>query len=387
MNRRIAIDLVTIRPGEGGTGSGIWTYASELLQHLDSAGSQGLEIICLINPSQAPFFSNVRSIRQIVFPDFGKHILLRLIWVHLLLPLFCLWHRIGILHKLATETPLFCPARRVTTIHDFYYEFLMENHPPKTIRFYERMENLYFSFITRTCFQKSRALIAVSLATRREAQTRYPSAAGRLYVVHHGAPEIAPVLSRAGGNFNILCVAKFMEHKGQYLLIQAFEALLQKHPDLVGAVRLTLRGFQNDEDYYQRIVQQIADSRWGEYITIIPFSASDRLEAIYQDADMVVLLSSYEGFGLTLLEAQARGVPVICSDLDVLREVGGDGTVYVDRNDARVVADEIHALIRNQDIRSFRIKAGLDNVKRFDWNKTARETLAVYLTAAKKQGK
>lgn len=110
MNKRIVIDLVPIRVGEGGTGSGIWTYARELLHAMDTTSLQGLEIICLVNKGQLPYLSDFHNFQIVEIPIFGKSILFRVLWIHLLLPLICLFKRIDVLHKLATEIPLFCPA-------------------------------------------------------------------------------------------------------------------------------------------------------------------------------------------------------------------------------------------------------------------------------------
>ncbi len=379
MKKRVAIDLVPIRVGEGGTGSGIWTYARELLHAMDVLDFQGLEIICLVNEGQIPFLSDLQNIRTIRFPAFGKNILFRLLWVHLFLPLVCLFRRVDLLHKLATETPLFCSARRVTTVHDFYYEFLMENHPPETIRLYERLEKFYFSLSTRICFHKSRAIIAVSEATRQEAIRRYPKSEDCIHVIHHGASPKAPrPKSKASSSFTILCVAKFMEHKGQHLLIRAFDEMLEATPDLIGSVRLVLRGFHNDADYYQGICVAVNESRFAEYMQMVGFDPGGGLEDIYHDADLVVLLSSYEGFGLPVLEAQGMGIPVLCSDLPVLREVGGDGAVYVDRDDSPVVAKQLGRLVMDQAFCQEIKTLGTENTKRFCWERAAMETIHCY---------
>jgi glycosyltransferase involved in cell wall biosynthesis len=378
MKNRVAIDLVPIRVGEGGTGSGIWTYAHSLLAHMDEAEFQGLEIVCFINRAQRPFLSNLRNIRLVEFPMLGKNSVLRVVWTHLFLPLLCLVHRIGILHKPATETPLFCPAKRVTTVHDFYYEFLMSSCPPERIRLYERLENWYFSFVTKLCFRKSRAVIAVSEATGREAVRRYPAAANRMHVIYHGHPPVPPTHLEPKGPFNILCAAKFMEHKGQHLLISAFNELLETHPEWVGTLQLSLRGFQNDEAFYREIRQQIQSSRWSDQIHLVPFRLEDGPETIYKNVHLTVLLSSCEGFGLPVLEAQCFGIPVLCSDLPVLREVGGEGALYVDRDDPVAVAGVLHELIADTALRTRQVQNGFENIRRFSWRIAAEKTLKAY---------
>ncbi len=404
--KKIVIDLVPIRVGEGGTGSGIWTYARELLSAMDEQDTHDLEIVCLINEGQVPYLQ-LKNIRTVVFSLSGKNILKRLWWVHVHLPFWCLTNRVDVLHKVATETPWLCSVARVTTIHDFYYEFLIENHPPESVRLYERLENAYFSFVTRLCFNKSARLIAVSAATRAEAVRRYPDCADRISTIHHGPPSVrhealgvrhdgqavsestrtadipnAPrPLPSSSLPFTILCVAKFMDHKGQHLLIQGFEQLLSCHPELKGQLVLNLRGFHNDAAYFDSIRTMIRQSSCREWIHVIPFEAKDTAEQIYAGMDLVVLLSAYEGFGLPVLEAQSFGIPVMCSDQDVLQEVGGEGAVYVDRENIGRIADGIKQFFDDQKFCSQMAEKALDNVKRFSWQKAAELTLQVYASA------
>ncbi len=432
--KKIAIDLVPIRVGEGGAGSGIWTYARELVLALDKLDFQGLEIMCLVNDGQRPYLSSLQHIKLIPFPVLGKNIFKRLCWNNLQLPFWCLLHKVDVLHKVATETPLICSAKRVTTIHDFYYEYLLENNPSESIRFYERMENFYFSFVTRLCFKKSKAVIAVSNATKNEAVARFPECADRIRVIHHGAPcsrgqrpengepllEGSAVKGNTPGNggpssvasgknlsqteqlecgrlgdpslpqpnaqrltpsassFTILCVAKFMEHKGQHLLIEAFDVLLDTYPDLVGRVHLNLRGFHNDQAYFDEIKKQIKQSLYIEQISIIEYDPEDTTETIYAEANLVVLLSNYEGFGLPVLEAQSMGKPVLCSKLPVLQEVGGAGAVYENKDDASAIATQIFRLITDAAYYSDLKENAVSNTAQFSWYGAAQKTLSVY---------
>ena len=365
--------------GEGGTGSGIWTYARELLHAMDPVVPEGVEVLVLVNEGQV-LYLNLEHIKLKVFPEKRKNILKRLFWVHFQLPLWCWKNGVDVLHKVATETPWFCTAKRVTTIHDFYYEYLIENHPREAVRFYERLEHAYFTFITRLCFKKSHQIIAVSEATRREAMQRQPDCEDLITTIHHGPPKIeARSVGRENTDtFNILCVAKFMEHKGQHLLIAAYELLMEERVELRGKVKLILRGFHNDGDYYQRIRGLISESVVCDQINLVPYNSKDSAVDIYNDADVVVLLSSYEGFGLPVLEAQAMGIPVLCSDLDVLKEVGGEGAVYVNRSDVKQIADRLLHFIDDAEFyKSMAEKAEL-NTKRFSWEQSAKETLEVY---------
>ena len=378
MKTRVVIDLVPIRPGRGGTGSGIWTVVHELVLHMDQLpGFQGLEIICLINREQQSAFTNLQKIRCTVFPDFEKNVLLRLLWTHLWLPLWCLVRRVDVLHKPATETPLFCSARRVTTVHDFFHEFMQDQGVGTGLA------GCYFRWISSVCFRKSSAIITVSDTTRDEARQRFPRSGAAITTVYNGVlPPAVPAAVSESGRFTILCVAKLMPYKGQLQALKAFEALLEKHPELCGQVRLVLHGFSNDEEYVRQLNTELRRDIFDGKVELRTYSTDKTLDDIYRGVDALLFLSQYEGFGLPVIEAQARGIPVVCSDLAVLREVGGEGALYVDRSDSQTAAAALYDLIQSEDVRTRQICAGLENAKRFNWGKTARETLAVYSACA-----
>ena len=90
---------------------------------------------------------------------------------------------------------------------------------------------------------------------------------------------------------------------------------------------------------------------------------------------------SLASYSPPVVESQTLGIPVLCWDLPVLREVGGDGAIYVDRNDPRAIGDRLHALLTDDDLRERMIAAGSSNAKRFSWRKMAEETATVYRAA------
>jgi len=104
----------------------------------------------------------------------------------------------------------------------------------------------------------------------------------------------------------------------------------------------------------------------------------DTLIPLYNAADLLVLPSLYEGFGLPPLEAMACGTPVVCSNRASLPEVVGDAAVLVDPLDTHALAGAIERVCTDQDLRARLIRAGLERAKLFPWRKTAEETLAVY---------
>lgn len=374
--KRVAIDCVPIQAGRGGTGSGIWTYARELVRALDQVDAdEKIELYVLHTPAQTAALGSFKHLRPVRCKNWGVHPLLRLCWIHLVLPVWCAVRRMDALHKLATEVPLISSARRVTTVHDFFHEVMRESHaqaPGWGAR--------YFRWITHHCFRTSRAIITGSEARRTEIGERYPYSAAPVHVIHHGVrpPKVEPNEPYSGGLFRVLFVAKLMPYKGQLEAVRAWEVLMQRHPKEAAQMCLTLHGFANDSDYVRQLDDAIRALGIDDAVRRQPYLADASLDEIYAGAHALLFLSNYEGFGLPIIEAQVRGVPVIASELSVLREVGGAGAWYVDRKDPHAIADALAELKNNPASRTALIEAGYHNAERFTWDKAARQTLAVY---------
>ncbi len=374
--RRIAIDLVPIIPGKGGTGSGIWTYARELVCHLNRrAPTDDLEIVCLLSRQHLAAFSMDWKMRPVVFPSIEKNKWLRLLWVHFVLPLWCFFNHADVLHKLATETPLLCSARRVTTVHDFFYEFMAEHfqtRPTPAAR--------YFFRITRVCFQKSVHVITDSRAVMNEALRRFPEAVGRISSIPIGAvpPAADAVCASSAAHPVILCVAKFMPYKGQCEALDAFIVLHKNYPE----ARLILHGFSNDEAYRRLLEERIRQEQLTAQVALRQYTADGTLDELYAGAGALLFLSAYEGFGLPLIEAQQRGVPVVCSNIPVMREVAGEAALFVDRADPVAVASALAQVLFDAGQRSVLIRQGHENAATYDWNRTAEQTMQIYSRVA-----
>lgn len=98
----------------------------------------------------------------------------------------------------------------------------------------------------------------------------------------------------------------------------------------------------------------------------------------YQKCDMLVFVSTYEGFGLPILEAQATGRPVVTSNLSSMPEVAGDGALLVDPHDVASVSDGIKEVVSSAFTRERLIADGLENVKRFAPDIIAGQYLRLY---------
>jgi glycosyltransferase involved in cell wall biosynthesis len=215
----------------------------------------------------------------------------------------------------------------------------------------------------------------VSAAARDEICATLGIDRSRFTVVPHGvgavpraepAPEEA-VRTRLGLDAGrlVLCVAAVRPHKNQELLVRALPRL----PDDVSVV---LAG--KHEPYAEELRELAASLGVEARVRLSGYLSDAELERLWKLAACAAFPTRAEGFGLPVLEAMARGVPVACSDIPVLREVGGDVPRYFDPSDPASAAEAIRALLDDPE----RGRGGVARAGAFSWPEAARGTMEAY---------
>lgn len=99
-----------------------------------------------------------------------------------------------------------------------------------------------------------------------------------------------------------------------------------------------------------------------------------------EDTQALCLLfpSLYEGFGFPILEAMACGTSVITSNISSMPEVAGDAAVLVNPYNVDALAEAMHSILTDKDLKESLVKKGLERVRQFSWEKCAEETIRVY---------
>lgn len=116
----------------------------------------------------------------------------------------------------------------------------------------------------------------------------------------------------------------------------------------------------------------------------LPDILENDLPLLYSAATVLFYPSLYEGFGLPILEAMACGTPVITSDTSSMPEVGGDAALYVDPEDLDALTRKLKEVMEDGGLRHMFIKMGFKQVKKFSWEKCARETAEIYQRLAER---
>jgi glycosyltransferase involved in cell wall biosynthesis len=130
----------------------------------------------------------------------------------------------------------------------------------------------------------------------------------------------------------------------------------------------------------------VAQLRIGAQVEHLGAVAAEALPGVYQDAQLLLMPSWHEGFGLPVLEAMACGIPVVASDRGSLPEVVGDAGLLVDPQDMDGLAEAAVRVLSDRGLRARLRRRGLERAALFSWERTARQTLAIYRSVGEAPG-
>ena len=262
-------------------------------------------------------------------------------------------------------------AKFVTTVHDV--KPLLFGKPGGRAN----LNSLVERWLVRDKWGRIDHILTDSQCSQRDLTRHLGVPPERITVVYPGVeldrfrPAETPEASQ-GARPYVLCVAGADPTKNVEALIEAFARLplaLKEAHDLV-----LVGDFRRRPELRER-VGQVGLDRQAIFTGVV---GDERLIRLYQGAALFVFPSRYEGFGLPVLEAMACGCPVVCSNASSLPEVAGDAGVLVDPDDIEHLAAAMAKVLSEPDLRRELRDHGLIRASRFSWDRTARETIAVY---------
>jgi glycosyltransferase involved in cell wall biosynthesis len=285
---------------------------------------------------------------------------------------------------------LFSPCRSVVTIHDLHPYVIADRfslvHGPDLQggRLRSTVNKLYWKKMLIAACRRMDHIIAVSKSTKRDITDIFKIPAGSVSVVHEGVDTSYFNVDSNGQDpdsfrktYNlpqhyILCVGTHA-YKNIEGAIRAFSIIRAKHNQ---EIHLVIAG---KKSYLGRNIPELVSSlQLGPYVVFTDFFPDKDLKYLYQQAEMFLFPSFYEGFGLPVLEAFACGIPVVTSNKGSLPEVSGDAALLVDPSDPQDIAAAMLRLLRDGAFRKKLIQKGFKQVEKFSWAKAASGTLNVF---------
>ncbi len=317
------------------------------------------------------------------------------------------WTQIGLASEMLINKPdvLFIPSytvpqihpsKTVATVHGLEYRCCPECYSLK--------ERFILELNTQFSVKWASKIIVPSENTKKDLIKFYKTKPDKIKVIAHGIG--IPLLGGARGwvrrtlkstpnfssrkdgaqqegnnNFNILFIGRLEKRKNLMNLIKAFNLFKKTYnlqPTTYNLILAGKKGFGFDE-----IKKAIEVSPYKKDIVLKDYISEEEKSELYKNADLFILPSFYEGFGLPVLEAMSYGVPVICSAVSSLPEVVGNAALLVDPNDPKAIAEAMNKVFSDNDLRERMIEKGFKNVKRFSWEKCAKETMDIILSSLK----
>lgn len=263
-------------------------------------------------------------------------------------------------------------VKTVLTVHDLIYKLFPEHH--------KKLNYWYLNAAMPLFVKRADAIITISESSKQDLISHYGTPAKKIHVIYEAAaahfqPQSDETVQAVKQRYHLpeqylLVVGTIEPRKNYSRLVEALMHLRHDYPELALVV-VGSKGWLY-ESFFAQIKELQAPVVFPGYIP------DQDLPAVYAGAMVAVMASIYEGFGLPILEAMACGTPVAASHAASLPELGGEAAVYFDPYEVSSMVDALQKLLNDASLREKYAQMGLVQAAKFSWDRTARETLAVY---------
>lgn len=364
---RIGINLLYLIPGKVG---GTETYARELISTIEQYLQKGDKLILYCGRESAPTFIESDKLVIVTLPLYSENRLARLIFEQTLLPIKLIQDKIDVIFSLGYTAPFMHSCPSVVTIHDlnWYYH-------PEDFTFINR---LAWRWMTVYSIKSSTQIISISSSTALSLNKILQVPRDKITTILLGSSNVSKQTTRQSYKSlaklgvkkpYLFSVLAGYPHKNLISLLQAFNRLKRQYPEL----SLVVCGLGGRSDASNALF--ISSNKLNKSVKMVGYVHDADLNSLYQEAEVFVFPSAYEGFGIPVIEAMTHELPVVSSNAFSLQEVVGDGGILVDPYDVDGYVRAITKLLESPIERSNWIKRGKKRASELKWEDTAQSTL------------
>jgi len=360
---RIGVNALYLIPGGVG---GTEIYLRALLEALAEIDSRNQYFIFTNRETDAgliPLRPNFHHRPQRVRARFRPA---RIIWEQTALPLSAARLQLDALLNPGFTAPIYCPCPAVTVFHDMQHK----RHPEH----FRRADLLFWRILLYASARLATLIIADSQATLADLLHYYRLPPEKVRMIALGVDPVFFGLRRVPEKL-LLTVSTLHPHKGLDAMLEAFAGFRRACPEFRLMI-VGLRGFHSEALERRRANLGLADS--VEFTGWIPRA---NLYDLYARAWAFLYPSTFEGFGLPLLEALAAGIPTGCSNIEPLCTLAGEAALQFDPHNTAALHDAMLRLVSDEALRSRLAVEGPHRAALFSWAVTARATLQTIVEA------
>jgi glycosyltransferase involved in cell wall biosynthesis len=366
---RIGLDATAVDPIEG---FGIHTYALNLTKNLLEVDTEN-EYVVYCRREIPEAFRPFASRTEFKVCRLQKRKACEQLWLSAVAP----FDSLDVFHGLCS-LPLYSPMTSVITVHGLSWRISPE--------VFSTAQRLYWRHCAERTMKKAQRLVAISTWSKGVVVRELGIPEDMVDVVYHGAelerfsqkysPQEITELKRRHSlpDRFILYVGGILPVKNLGTLVRAFHRLVESRE--AGERDLVIAGGKGWGS--QPLFDLVRELGLEDRVIFTGFFPDEDLPALYSAADVFVLPSWYEGFGLPIVESFASGTPVVSSNASCLPEIAKDAALLFDPSNEIQLADAISKVIQDESLQRSLIDRGLGRAKEFTWKKTAERTLAAY---------
>ena len=248
-------------------------------------------------------------------------------------------------------------TKNVTVFHDLQHK----RHPEH----FHWLDLPFWNLLLWASAKRSRRLITVSQATHDDLARYYRLESE---IVHHGVdPQFFAIGERRRPERLLLCVSTLHPHKNHSRLVRAFAKFRDTHPDYQ-LVLAGIRGFAAEG-----VEAEIGRLGLSDHIRITGWIPQAELDDLYSRAAAMVYPSTFEGFGMPVIEAMAARVPLACSNIEPLHGLVAGRVIEFDPLNEEAIVQALHRVVAEPPA----VGPALERAREFSWDEAARKTLEV----------
>jgi len=382
----------------GSIGKGLGRYTQKLIENLEKTDSENQYVIFLRKENFDEYRPKNKNFQK-VLADYRWYSFSE----QLFFPKLLYKYKLDLMHFPHFNAPLLYRKKFVLTIHDLILIHFPTVRSSTLSPVFYWFKFLAYKIVIWSAVHRCKKIIAVSKFTKKDILNVYKDIPENKIEVTYEAcenlyatgPDRSDEILRKYGIIKpyLIYIGNVYPHKNPERLVLAFKKLEKIRGDIhprtnennaasladsknIGVgVKLA---FVGSEDYFYRRLKNFSAENEAKNVLFLEFVPDSDLGALLRSAEAYIRPSLYEGFELPPLEAMSEGVPVLSSDHECALEILGDSALYFDGKNTDDMISAILKILSDGELRKRLIKKGYEQVKKYSWEKMARETLEIY---------